>query len=494
VRFVKQPTTTEEMTMDARQTGADDGRLAHRWRVLIVVSAAVFMASLDLFIVNIAFPDIAKDFAGNSLGDLSWILNAYAIVFAALLVPAGRTADRLGRKRSFIAGLVLFTTASALAALAPSVELLVAARVLQAVGAASLLPTSLALLLPEFPPAERRTAVAVWAAVGGVAAAAGPPIGGVLVQAGWQLVFLVNVPIGIVLLVAAVRVLREAREPEGTPAPDLAGAFVLTAAIGVLTFGIVKAADWGWGSTRVVVLLAGSVVLLALFWARSARHPAPVVEPELLRKRTFALANAGALLFFMAFGAMLLASVLFLTEVWGESVLTAGLEIAPGPAMAAVFSVPSARLSARYGERVTGALGALLFASGGVWWLTELGASPDYAGAFLPGMLIGGAGVGLVIPTLFAAATAALPPARFATGSAVLSMSRQIGVALGVAVLVSLIGAPGRGDALAGFQDGWTFMVASALAAAVALASLGKVGAAATVPAPTAPSVAVESA
>src|SRR3954447_24211200 len=235
-------------------------QLAHRWQVLIVVSAAVFMASLDLFIVNIAFPAIASDFGGTSLGSLSWILNAYAIVFAALLVPAGRTADRLGRKRSFIGGLVLFTVASALCAAAPSVELLVAARVLQALGAASLFPTSLALLLPEFPASERRTAVSIWAAAGGVAAAAGPPVGGLLVQAGWQLVFLVNVPIGIVLLVFAIRILRETREPAGMPAPDLAGAALLTGAIATLTLGIVKAADWGWGDTRTLALLAGATV------------------------------------------------------------------------------------------------------------------------------------------------------------------------------------------------------------------------------------------
>src|SRR3954454_5927145 len=244
-------------------------QLAHRWRVLIVVSAAVFMASLDLFIVNIAFPAIERDFGGTSLGSLSWILNAYAIVFAALLVPAGRTADRLGRKRFFVAGLVLFTVASAVCAAAPNVELLVAARVLQAFGAASLFPTSLALLLPEFPAEQRRTAVSIWAAVGGVAAAAGPPVGGLLVQAGWQLVFLVNVPIGIVLLVAAVRVWSETREPKGAPAPDLGGAALLTAAIGSLTFGIVKAADWDWGSARIIGLLAAAALLLAAFWVRS---------------------------------------------------------------------------------------------------------------------------------------------------------------------------------------------------------------------------------
>src|SRR3954469_9904085 len=210
-------------------------RLARRWQVFAVVSGAVFMSSLDLFIVNIAFPDMARDFSESSLASLSWVLNAYAIVFAALLVPAGRSADRLGRKRRLLFGLALFTTASALCALAPNVPLLVAARVLQAVGAAAVFPVSLALLLPEFPAEPRRTAVAAGAAVGGVAAAAGPPVGGLLVQAGWQLVFVVNVPIGIALFAVATRVLIERREAANAPRPDLGGALLLTAAIGTLT-------------------------------------------------------------------------------------------------------------------------------------------------------------------------------------------------------------------------------------------------------------------
>jgi EmrB/QacA subfamily drug resistance transporter len=447
--------------------------MERKWKVLAVVSTAVFMSSLDLFIVNIAFPDIEHDFAGSSLASLSWILNAYAIVFAALLVPFGRSADRLGRKRSFIAGLSLFTLASGLSALAPNVELLVAARVLQAVGAAAVFPTSLALVLPEFPPAERRTAVAIWAAVGGVAAAAGPPVGGLLVQAGWQLVFVVNVPIGIALLAIASRVLAERREHPDAPRPDLAGALLLTAAIGTLVLAIVKAPEWGWGSGRTIGLLAAAVAIGVAFAYRSANHHAPVVEPELLKRRSFALANAAGLLFFMAFGAMLLSTVLFLTGVWGHSVLRAGLELAPGPAMAALFSLPGSRLSARHGERLVGATGALLFALGGVWWIANVGADPSYASAYLPGMLLGGAGVGFVIPSMFSAATSTLPPARFATGTAITSMSRQIGVALGVATLVAVLGTPSPGEALARFQDGWAVMLVAAIAAAVAFAALG---------------------
>src|SRR3954454_2652159 len=180
-------------------------------RVLLVVSAAVFMASLDLFIVNIAFPDIQADLGGSD-STLSCIFNAYVIVFAALIVPLGRIADMVGRKRAFVAGLVVFAVASALAAAAPSIGVLVAARVLQAIGAASLFPASLALLLSAAPVAQRTAYVGAWAAVGGVAAAAGPPIGGLLVQLSWRWVFLVNLPVAIIALVAAVRVLREERD------------------------------------------------------------------------------------------------------------------------------------------------------------------------------------------------------------------------------------------------------------------------------------------
>jgi hypothetical protein len=281
----------------------------------------------------------------------------------------------------------------------------------------------------------------------------------------------VNVPIGIALLFVAARILREQREDAGAPRPDLLGALLLTLAIGTLTLGIVKAPAWGWGSARVIGLLGAAIVVGAAFWARSHRHPTPVVEPELIRHRTFALANAAGLLFFMAFGAMLLSSVLFLTGVWHESVLRAGLQIAPGPSMAAIFAVAAGRLAPRYGERLLGALGGVLFALGGLWWITRVGAEPHYAADFLPGMVIGGAGVGLVIPSMFSAATSTLPPERFATGTAVTSMSRQIGIALGVAILVAILGTPGAG-AVDRFAEGWGFQAGVALAASLAFAAL----------------------
>jgi MFS family permease len=289
-------------------------------------------------------------------------------------------------------------------------------------------------------------------------------------------VFLVNVPIGIALFVAAARVLNEAREPEGTPRPDVLGALLLTLAIGSLTLGIVKGHDWGWGGARAIGVLGAAIVLLAVFAARSARHPTPVIEPELVKQRSFAFANLAGLLFFLAFGAMLLSSVLFLTGVWHESVIRAGLQIAPGPGMAALFAVPAGRLADRYHERIVGAAGGLLFALGGLWWITHVGTTPHYAADLLPGMAIGGAGVGLVIPSLFGAATASLPPNRFATGTAITSMSRQIGVALGVAVLVAVLGAPGPSDALAHFQHGWAVQLAASAAAVLAFLAIGRPG------------------
>jgi EmrB/QacA subfamily drug resistance transporter len=191
-------------------------QLTRRWKVLAVTSVAVFMSFLDVTIVNVAFPDIERDFAGSSRADLSWVLNAYNIVFAALLVPAGRLADLLGRRRLFLAGVVGFLAASVLCGLAPSPGWLVGARVIQAVAGAILVPTSLALLLPEFPPERRATAVAIWGATGAVAAALGPALGGLLVDGlGWRWVFFLNVPIGLAALVPARRLLREARDPGG---------------------------------------------------------------------------------------------------------------------------------------------------------------------------------------------------------------------------------------------------------------------------------------
>jgi EmrB/QacA subfamily drug resistance transporter len=444
--------------------------MQRKWRVSLIVCVGVFMSSLDLFIVNIAFPAIGSHFGGASLGALSWILSGYAIVFAALLVPAGRWADAFGRKRAFLLGLAVFVLASAACAVAPSVGFLVGARIVQAAGGALMLPTSLGLMLPEFGPHERHVAIGAWAATGGIAAAAGPPLGGLLVQADWRLVFLVNIPVGLLGLGFGLRTLAERREHDAAR-PDLLGAAGLIVAIGSLVVAIVKGQEWGWTSSAIVALLAVTAVLLPAIWWRSERHAAPIVDPAMLRVRSFGLAVGASLLFFAGFGAMLLAGVLFLTSVWHEDVLTAGLMLFPGPAMATAFSIPSARVGARLGYRVPGVIGATLFCLGQLFLIVQTGDTPAYLSEFLPGMAIGGAGVGLMIPTLTGAGASSLPPERFATGAAVLTMGRQIGAALGVAVLVAVLGT--SASSAADFHSAWLITVAGGLSAGLLLAAIG---------------------
>lgn len=277
-------------------------------RVLVVTSAAAFLAGLDLFIVNVAFRDIGRDFHGVALSELSWVLNGYAIVYAALLVPLGRLADRTSRKAGFLAGLALFTAASAVCAAAPGIGILVAARVVQAVGAAALTPTSLGLLLAVFPPERRARAVRIWPASGALAAAAGPVVGGLLVQASWRWVFLVNVPVGVLAIAATVALVPDSRDPNRGPVPDLIGAVLAAVSVGALALALVQGTDRGWGSVRILGALVAAPLGSALFWARNRRHPVPVVEPGLLRVSSFAWSNAAALAFSTAFAASLLAA------------------------------------------------------------------------------------------------------------------------------------------------------------------------------------------
>jgi EmrB/QacA subfamily drug resistance transporter len=438
----------------------------------LIVLTGVFLSSLDLFIVNIAFPSISSTYHHESLSSLSWVLSAYTIVFAAVLVPAGRWADRAGRKRAFLLGLAIFTTASALCALSPSLEFLIAARVLQAVGGALMLPTSLGLLLAAFGPERKGAAIGLWSAVGGAAAALGPPIGGLLVQASWRWVFLVNLPFAVVALVLGVRVLEEIRDPDAHKS-DLLGAALLTIAVASLVAAIVEGSDWGWTSARIIGAFALAVVAGTGLVLRSLRHPNPIIEPAVIRHRAVALADLSSLAFFGGFGALVLGGVLLLTGLWHESVLAAGFMIAPGPLLAGITAFPGGLLGARFGHRAVGTAGALLFAAGGVWWITHVGVTPDWVGAYLPGSVLSGIGVGLMLPSLGGAATAPLPPERFATGSALYVMTRQIGIALGVAGLVAILGVSTGEGAVHAFHHAWIFMIACALVAGALLQGVG---------------------
>ncbi|HEY3868437.1 MAG TPA: MFS transporter [Actinocrinis sp.] len=438
--------------------------------VYATVYATVVMSNLDLFVVNVALPDIGRGFHGTGLSLLSWVLNAYAIVFAALLVPAGRLADRRGRRLGFLAGLALFTGSSVLCAAAPSAGWLIAARVLQAVGAAALLPTSLALLL-EITPAQRRgRVVRAWSAIGGVSAALGPVAGGLLVQADWRWVFLINVPVGLAALAAGIRVLpRDGAQPG--PRPDLLGALLLTAAIAGLALGLVQGGAWGWGSARITGCLAAAPVLLGLFLARSARHRAPVIELPMLRVGAFGAATVATLLFAVCFAGMILSTSLWCQDAWGYSPLRTGLALAPGPLMVPPLAAAAGPLGRRFGQGPVAALGNLLFGAGLLYMGLRAGFAADYPAELLPGFLIGGVGVGLALPTLTAAGATALPPERLATGTGILTMTRQIGAVLGVAVAVLVTGSPRSAQATeTAFRHGWYAM--AGFGALAALASL----------------------
>ena len=337
--------------------GAPVEPTAGRPEVLIIVCAGVVLASLDLFIVNVALPAIAHDLGTRSLGDLSWVLNGYAIVYASLLVLAGKLADRHRRKYGFLLGVAIFTAASAACGAANSVAMLIAFRLVQAAGAALLTPTSLSLVLASYPPQRRSGAVRAWTATGGVAAAFGPVIGGLLVAASWRWVFLVNVPIGIAALVVGWRRLPDV-PGHPVPRPDALGAVLVTGGVAALTLGLVQGGAWGWGSALTVAVLAGSAVLLALFVLHCARARNPLIEPALFRVRSFTGAATVMLLFSMSFGGMLLSLVLWLQDEWGWSALQAGLGIAPGPVMVPVFSfLVAGRLIVRFGPAVVVAAG-----------------------------------------------------------------------------------------------------------------------------------------
>jgi NTE family protein len=462
-----------------------DRHTERRGLVLLVTSLAAFLVFLDVTIVNIAFPDVVATYPGASLADLSWVFTAYNVVFAALLIPAGRLADARGRRRIFGIGLVLFGLASLACALAPSAGLLVAARAVQAVAAALLAPASLALLLPAFPPERRGAAVGLWGATGGIAAATGPALGGVLVDAfGWRAVFLVNLPVVLFTLVAGRFVLAESRDPDAR-LPDAVSVLLLGGGVALLSLGIVRGEDGGWGDALWPLL--GGAAMLGAFGLRSTRVARPLVEPALFRLRSFSGSVGGYLAFSAAFYALLLANILFLTAVWRYDVLAAGLAVTPGPLMAAAASPVAGRVADRFGARAAVVPGALLFTAGCVLFATRIGADPAWLATFLPATLLTGTGVGAVYAGLGAAAVSEVPPARFATAGAVGTCARQIGAVLGIALLLS--GLAAAGSSFDAFRTGWLLMAAGGVATALCGVVVGAVRARRPVPTPTVPAL-----
>jgi EmrB/QacA subfamily drug resistance transporter len=439
------------------------------------------MAFLDVTIVSVALPAIEAGFPDASRSSLSWVLSGYNIVFAALLVPAGRLADIVGRRRLFLAGVLGFTLASLACAAAPSVDVLIGARLLQATAAATMIPSSLALVLDEFPPAERARGAGLWAAAAAVSAGIGPTLGGLLTEAGsWQPVFLVNLPLGIVCLLGGYRLLHESKLGERL-LPDLTGSVLVAGAVGFLVLAVVEGNRWGWGSTATIGSLVLAAALLVVFLRLCLRHPAPVVDLALFEDRAVAVGNLGTLVFSAAGYGIILVNVFFLSGFWGYSPTTVGLALTPAPVAMAISATIGGRLAERHGQRPVAVAGAGLFAAGATWFAATLGPDADFLGGWLPGTLTTGVGAGLAYPALGGAAVMTLPADRFGIGSAMNAMFRQIGAAVGVAAVVAVLGSGGTAG-LADYERGWSLIAAISFAAAIVALALGRLRAADIVP------------
>lgn len=436
---------------------------------MVVLLGGVFVASLDLFVVNVAFDEIGRDFAtkggGPTQSQLGWILTAYAVIYAALLIPMGRLTDRYGRKLGFVAGLAVFTIASAACALSEGVWTLVAFRVLQAVGAAALTPTSLSLLLNALPAEKRAGGARLWAAVGALAAAFGPAVGGFLVAISWHWAFLINIPIGIALIVLVVRYVPDVRHNRDAPSPDLLGSAVLAVAIGAAALGLVQGNAWGWSSGRIVGTFVIAVLLLAYFAWRSAHHTSPVIDPGLFKLPMFPSANLATMIFSTAFGASLLGGILWMQELWGYSSIRTGLAVAIGPVFVPIVTILSHRYLPRAKPQALVAVGTAICALATAYLALTLTVEPNFAVSYLPAWIFAGIGVGFALPNLIVSATTGLPPELSSTGSGVVSMSRQIGFVWGVSIFVAIVGtgAPSADS----FRPAWWFIAGTYAATAL---------------------------
>jgi EmrB/QacA subfamily drug resistance transporter len=443
-------------------------------RVLTFVLTALgaFVTSLDLSIVNVAFPAISRSFAGTSVAGLAWILTGYSIVFGSLLVVGGRTADRIGRRRTFFVGIGVFGLGSALCGVAPSVVLLVGGRLLQGAGAAFTLPASLGLLLTAFPGERRSQMVALWSGIGALAVATGPSLGALLVtEWGWRLVFYVNVPICIFTIVVGRMVLVEVKHASSQRS-DYLGVVLLSGALATLVLAISQGSNWGWADPRTLGAFAASALLFPAFVRRCRHHPEPIVDLALFKSRTLTLADAATAVYATGFFAMLLGNILFLTGVWHWSILEAGLAITPSPIVVAIIAGQAGKVANRIGFRPVLMVGSAFFVAALLWYMLRAGPHPDYLTEWFPGTILAGIGIGLTFPVLGAASVSSLPAERFAVGSALNQTARQVGGAIGIAILVAIIGS-GRGPgALEAFRHLWLFEALAAVATGVIVSGI----------------------
>ncbi|WP_067487352.1 MFS transporter [Actinomadura hibisca] len=455
-------------------------------RTFLVTGIALFMVTLDNLIVTNALPAIREDL-GTGLEGLEWTVNAYTLTFAVLLLPAAAIADRYGRRRLFIGGLALFTLASAAAALAPSIGVLIAARAVQGVGGAVLAPLTLTLLAAAVPAAKRPVALAAWSVMSGLGVALGPVVGGAVTESvSWEWIFWINVPPGLVVLALAPRFLTESRGP--AKRLDLPGTALITLGLLGVVLGLVRGNGHGWTSAQVLAGLLGGAALLAAFLVREARAEHPMLPLGLFRSRGFTIVNlVGLTMAFAMFGTTFLL-IQFLQAVLHMSPLEAGVRSLPWTGMPILVAPLTAPLAARVGPRNVLAL-ALACQAAGLGWITaQLSPAVTY-GTLVPGFVLAGIGMGLFFPPATRLALAFAPPALTGVASGVSNVGRQLGTLLGVAVLGAVFEAQGDMSSPQHFADGlapamWTATIALATAAAVTLLAPSRTPDAAPLPAP----------
>lgn len=443
------------------------------WRTVGIASASVFMVSMEITVISLAFPEIREQFSKASESALSWIFSAYNIGVASLLLIGGWLSERYGHKRIFLTGVSIFLLGSVVAGFAVSSEMLIGARVVQAAGGALQAPSGLALVLAAAPPARHQMAIGIWGAAGALAAAAGPTLGALLVEAfGWRAVFLINIPIIGVALVLGGRWLPDTPPSPGTDDVDLVSVPLAGVGVGALVLGIVQGETWGWASAAVIGSFALGLVLVVAFAVRSSRHPAPLFDLELYRLRSYSVANIASVFFAFAFFGWLVPLPTLIQSVWGWSVLTTGFAIAPGPLMAFFVAPPAGRIADRIGNRLiltvcgsSGAIGMGLF-------IINFGAEPQYLSDILLPSLFIGVAAGTGFSQLVGAAMRDVPPHQYAMGGAGRTTAFQMAIALGIAVAVAIIGRPaGPAEALAAYEDSWLVGVAAYGAVAVIVAA-----------------------
>jgi len=439
------------------------------WLALLVSTIVVFLVVIDISAVNVAFPSIRKDFE-VSPSELSWIISAYNIVVGALLMLSGRLADSIGRRKVYLPGVAIFGLGSMFCALAPGAGWLIAARVAQAIGGSITLAGGFAVMLPEFPPTRRGTAIGIAGATGGLGAVVGPVVGSLLIDVfSWRAIFWLNVPLCVLVLFLGPRLLGESRDPNATGRIDPVGVPIGTAAVALLMFGIVQSESWGIGDARVIGLVVVGLALMPVLLWRCRVHPEPLIQLELFHYRSFASTNLGVSFYGLAFTAGFLTNSLFLQEVWDLPVREVGLALAPSPVLSAIVSPITGRWADRVGHRWLLGVGCLSLALSYLLYIVLLDSQPQVWSVFVPVSLLGGLGVGLTVATWSSAGVSDIPQAKFGVAGATFNTLRQAAYALGISVVITLIAAAGEDTTLRGIRWAYVWTASAYVVAALAV-------------------------